>query len=101
VFIRDRGCGFDPAKVPDDRKGLAESVKARMARRGGSATIKSILGEGTEVALTMHRAPAEPSQDQASQPDEPVQDQPSRPEPGQQDQPIQDQPSRAEPSQAS
>lgn len=58
VFIRDRGCGFDPAKVPDDRKGLAESVKARMARRGGSTKVKSAPGEGTEVALTMHRAPA-------------------------------------------
>ncbi len=60
VFIRDRGCGFDPADVPDDRKGLAESVKARMARRGGSATVKSVLGEGTEVALTMHRAARQP-----------------------------------------
>jgi signal transduction histidine kinase len=56
VFVRDRGRGFDPASVPDDRKGLSESVKARMARRGGSATIKSVLGEGTEVGLTMHRA---------------------------------------------
>lgn len=67
VFIRDRGCGFDPAKVPDDRKGLAESVKSRMARRGGSATIKSVLGEGTEVVLAMHRAPAGPVQDQPTQ----------------------------------
>jgi signal transduction histidine kinase len=84
VFIRDRGCGFDPATVPDDRKGLAESVKARMARRGGSAAVKSVLGEGTEVALTMRRAPAAPIQDQ------PIQDQPGP------DQPIQDQPSQAE-----
>jgi len=94
VFIRDRGCGFDPEQVPDDRKGLTESIKARMARRGGSATVKSVLGEGTEVALTMHRAqPAEdkPTRDQAG----PAEDQPS------QDQPSQDQPSPAEPSQAS
>jgi signal transduction histidine kinase len=64
VFIRDRGRGFDPASVPDDRKGLAESVKARMTRRGGSATIKSVLGEGTEVGLTMRRTAEqrEPSQ---------------------------------------
>ncbi|HET7014786.1 MAG TPA: PspC domain-containing protein [Streptosporangiaceae bacterium] len=55
VFIRDRGRGFDPESVPDDRKGLAESVKARMTRRGGSATVKSVLGEGTEVGLTMRR----------------------------------------------
>ncbi len=55
VFVRDRGKGFDPDAVPDDRKGLAESVRARMSRRGGSATIKSVIGEGTEVSLTMHR----------------------------------------------
>jgi signal transduction histidine kinase len=55
VFVRDRGRGFDPAAVPADRKGLAESVRARMERRGGSATIRSTLGEGTEVVLTMPR----------------------------------------------
>ena len=55
VFVRDRGRGFDPAAVPDDRKGLAESVRARMERRGGSATIRSVPGEGTEVVLTMPR----------------------------------------------
>jgi phage shock protein PspC (stress-responsive transcriptional regulator) len=62
VFVRDRGCGFDPEAVPADRKGLAESIRARMARRGGSATIKSTPGEGTEVSLTMPRTgPREPS----------------------------------------
>ena len=56
VFVRDRGKGFDPGTVPADRKGLAESVRARMARRGGSATVRSVPGEGTEVSLTMPRA---------------------------------------------
>jgi signal transduction histidine kinase len=55
LFVRDRGRGFDPAAVPDDRKGLAESVHARMARRGGSAAVRSVHGEGTEVSLTMPR----------------------------------------------
>ena len=55
VFVRDRGRGFDPAAVPADRKGLAESVHARMERRGGSATVRSTPGQGTEVALTMPR----------------------------------------------
>jgi signal transduction histidine kinase len=55
VFVRDRGRGFDPDAVPADRKGLAESVHARMARRGGSATVRSAPGQGTEVALTMPR----------------------------------------------
>jgi signal transduction histidine kinase len=62
VFVRDRGRGFDPDAVPADRKGLAESVRARMARRGGSATIRSTPGEGTEVVLTMPRSLREPSQ---------------------------------------
>lgn len=56
VFVRDRGSGFDPAAVPADRRGLAESVHARMARRGGSAVVHSGPGEGTEVILTMPRA---------------------------------------------
>jgi signal transduction histidine kinase len=55
VFVRDRGRGFDPAAVPGDRKGLAESVRARVERRGGSATVRSTPGEGTEVVLTMPR----------------------------------------------
>jgi signal transduction histidine kinase len=55
VFVRDRGCGFDPAAVPLDRKGLAESVQARMARRGGTAVVRSVLDEGTEVTLRMPR----------------------------------------------
>jgi signal transduction histidine kinase len=59
LFVRDRGRGFDPDAVPADRKGLAESVRARMARRGGSATIRSAAGEGTEVSLTMPRAAGE------------------------------------------
>jgi signal transduction histidine kinase len=58
LFVRDRGRGFDPGAVPHDRKGLAESIHARMARRGGSATVRSVPGEGTEVSLTMPRAAA-------------------------------------------
>jgi signal transduction histidine kinase len=55
VFVRDRGKGFDAEAVPGDRKGLAESVHARMTRRGGAATVHSVPGEGTEVSLTMPR----------------------------------------------
>jgi signal transduction histidine kinase/phage shock protein PspC (stress-responsive transcriptional regulator) len=55
LFVRDRGRGFDPAAVAADRKGLAESVHARMARHGGSAAVRSAGGEGTEVSLTMPR----------------------------------------------
>ncbi len=56
IFVRDRGRGFDPDAVPADRKGLAESVQARIARRGGTAAVRSAPGQGTEVALTMARA---------------------------------------------
>ena len=59
LFVRDRGHGFDPAAVPADRKGLAESVHARMARRGGLASVRSAPGEGTEVSLSMPRSAAD------------------------------------------
>lgn len=55
VFVRDRGKGFDQASVPDGRMGVRESIKARMQRHGGSATIRSAPGEGTEVRLEMRR----------------------------------------------
>jgi signal transduction histidine kinase len=53
IVVRDRGKGFDPEAVSEDRKGLAESVHGRMARRGGTASVTSALGEGTKVTLKM------------------------------------------------
>jgi signal transduction histidine kinase len=53
VFVRDRGRGFDPATVPDDRHGLSGSVHGRMERHGGLAVVRSSAGEGTEVRLEM------------------------------------------------
>ena len=55
VFVRDRGIGFDRDEVAPDRRGLAESVEARMQRAGGSATITSVRGEGTEIELRLPR----------------------------------------------
>jgi len=55
IYVRDRGCGFDPAEVPLDRKGLTESVQGRMTRRGGTAVVRSVKDEGTEVTLRMPR----------------------------------------------
>jgi signal transduction histidine kinase len=55
VFVRDRGQGFDPEAVPDDRQGIAQSIRARMARFGGSVAIRSRPGEGAEVELSMPR----------------------------------------------
>jgi signal transduction histidine kinase len=53
LFVRDRGQGFDPAAVPADRQGIAQSIWARMARYGGTVVIRSAPGEGTEVELKM------------------------------------------------
>ena len=51
VFVRDRGTGFDPDAVPEGRMGVRESIRARMERYGGSATIRSGPDEGTEVKV--------------------------------------------------
>jgi signal transduction histidine kinase len=58
VFVRDRGKGFDPDTVPDDRRGLRDSVRGRLARLGGTAEIRSAPGEGTEVELVLPREAA-------------------------------------------
>ncbi len=55
VFVRDRGSGFERALVAPDRRGLRESIEARMARHRGHATIHSVVGEGTEIELTLPR----------------------------------------------
>ncbi len=55
VFVRDRGCGFDPEAVPADRHGLVGSIIERMTRHGGSATVRSSIGEGTEIRLELPR----------------------------------------------
>jgi signal transduction histidine kinase len=59
VFVRDRGVGFDPGAVGADRRGIADSIESRLHRAGGSATITTSPGNGTEVELTMPRGGAE------------------------------------------
>jgi len=67
IVVRDRGKGFDPEAVPEDRKGLAESVHGRMARRGGTAIVTTAPGEGTKVTLSMPRQP-EPGRPRSAEP---------------------------------
>jgi signal transduction histidine kinase/phage shock protein PspC (stress-responsive transcriptional regulator) len=55
AFVKDRGVGFDPVDIADDRQGVRGSIVARIERHGGTATIKSAPGEGTEVQLRMSR----------------------------------------------
>ncbi|MGK5638596.1 PspC domain-containing protein [Streptomyces sp. URMC 126] len=56
VSVRDRGPGFDPDAVPDDRMGVRESIIGRMQRNGGTARLRSVPDGGTEVELEMERA---------------------------------------------
>lgn len=53
AFVRDRGRGFDTAAVPDDRRGISESIVGRLERHGGTARISSSAGSGTEIELVM------------------------------------------------
>jgi signal transduction histidine kinase len=53
AFIRDQGGGFDPSAVPSDRRGIADSIAGRIERRGGSVSIDSRPGEGTEVVIRL------------------------------------------------
>jgi signal transduction histidine kinase/phage shock protein PspC (stress-responsive transcriptional regulator) len=53
VFVRDRGVGFDTESIADDRMGVRGSIIGRVERHGGTASIRSKPGEGTEVALSV------------------------------------------------
>jgi signal transduction histidine kinase len=59
AFVRDHGPGFDLRDVPQDRLGVRESMVGRMARHGGSATLRR-LEHGTEVRLSLPVTPALP-----------------------------------------
>lgn len=71
VFVRDRGVGFDPDSVADDRQGVARSIKARLERRGGTATVKSTPARGTEVVLAVPRTAFAPRAIEAQAESEP------------------------------
>jgi phage shock protein PspC (stress-responsive transcriptional regulator) len=51
AYVRDQGRGFDPSSVPSDRHGIAESIRGRIQRLGGTAVVTSTPGSGTEVQL--------------------------------------------------
>ncbi len=53
VYVTDQGKGFDPGAISDDRRGIAQSIRARMEKVEGSVEIDSEIGEGTEVVLRM------------------------------------------------
>ena len=55
VTVTDTGHGFDPAAVPEHRRGIRGSLVERMAAVGGRATVDSRPGEGTTVRLAWPR----------------------------------------------
>lgn len=55
VYVRDRGRGFDPERLPSDRLGVRESIMGRMTGHHGQATVRSESGWGTEWRLEVPR----------------------------------------------
>ncbi|MGB7861245.1 MAG: PspC domain-containing protein [Acidimicrobiia bacterium] len=53
VYVTDQGRGFDLGDVGDDRRGIADSIRSRVEKAGGSVDIVSETGEGTEVILRL------------------------------------------------
>jgi signal transduction histidine kinase len=53
IYVKDRGRGFVLADVADDRQGVRGSIIGRVERHGGSVTLRSAPGAGTEVVIRM------------------------------------------------
>ncbi|HEY6493848.1 MAG TPA: ATP-binding protein [Trebonia sp.] len=52
IVVRDRGAGFDLARVDQTRLGLRRSISERTAECGGHASIESEPGRGTVISLS-------------------------------------------------
>ena len=55
IYVRDTGVGFDMSLDPSGH-GLKGSLLERVAAVGGTATVSSEAGEGTEVAISIGRS---------------------------------------------
>ena len=55
AYVRDRGPGFDLDDIPEDRRGVTDSIVARMVRHGGRGAVRKAPGGGTEVQLILER----------------------------------------------
>ena len=49
INVRDRGRGFDPDTISSG--GMAHSIVGRVTEAGGTANIKTVPGQGTDVSL--------------------------------------------------
>lgn len=52
VYVRDRGPGFDPDRIPPDRHGIRDSITGRLQDEGGKAEFVT-RDPGTEVHLSI------------------------------------------------
>jgi signal transduction histidine kinase len=61
VTVRDDGVGMAPGRLEEaareGRLGVHASVRGRLAEVGGTATVRSAPGQGTEVELVVPRSP--------------------------------------------
>jgi signal transduction histidine kinase/phage shock protein PspC (stress-responsive transcriptional regulator) len=53
IFVKDRGKGFDLDTVAEDRQGVRGSIIGRIERHGGTVTVRTSPGSGTEVQIRM------------------------------------------------
>ena len=53
IFVKDRGAGFDPSQIAADRQGVQGSIIDRVERHGGTVTITTAPGAGTDVHISM------------------------------------------------
>jgi signal transduction histidine kinase len=58
AFVRDRGRGFDLTRIPADRHGIESSIRGRVRRANGEATVATSPGAGTEVQIRVPTASA-------------------------------------------
>ena len=59
AFVRDDGVGFDQRNVAPERRGVRDSIVARMESAGGWARVQSAPGAGTEIQIATRRPGAE------------------------------------------
>lgn len=69
AFVRDRGVGFDPEAVPQDRRGLRDSIHGRLRRHGGGGLVHTDRGHGTEVEAWVPHVPTNASNQAPAVPD--------------------------------
>lgn len=62
VEVGDRGVGFDPQIVPQERLGVRVSILERVSSVGGVARVDTAPGEGTLVTLRWPAVPDEPAE---------------------------------------